>query len=365
MIDLSGRLALRTQPNDSFLSELEQESIALFRAIKATVVPGPWEPSPVETKHLGLHGLLLGLRELLLTTPGVLRGFRHSFLAVGRLNFPDIPDPTGHFLWWDNKLAGQKRAGARHLLSHAIRLYRHRPFKLEDIDDNLIGQPTVYSIPKSAKGILAAIGRRYFKLGNFSNPGYYHITEAQMRFLYYRTQISTLVSTSMDSILEIGAGYGGLAAELLQHLSVGRYFIVELPESVPLVYFYLRVCFDCPVQVLYRKEDQVDPSARVVILVPWKLPDLTGEIDLLINTMSFQHMMPESVQFYLSHADRLKVKYLYLVNRDTKLDPTDLIISQYPIPRCYTVPYKKPWLFGPHLEIVYRRLGRDNGKREG
>jgi len=345
---MNNRPPLRIQPSDSFFGELEQESIALFYAIKRVIVPGAWESSPVEEKYQRL-------REVLLTTPGVLPGFRHLFLAAGRLNFPDSPRPKEYYLQWDNSLAGQKRAGALHLLKMAIRLYRHRPFKLEDLDDNLVGQPTTYRIPKSFGGGFAAIGRRFFKLRNLERPELYHVTEAQIRFLYYRMQISTLVVPSLDSILEIGAGYGGLAAELLQHLSVGQYFVLELPESVPLAYFYLRACFDCPIQVLYRPEDGLDSTARIVILAPWKLPDLGGEINLLINTMSFQHMSRENLDYYFAELDRLKVKWMYLVNRDTQRDPTDVIVSQYPIPKCYTVLYRKPQLFGPHLEVVCKR----------
>ena len=346
---MSDQLSLRAQPNDSFLNELEEESIALFHSVKKAIVFGDWEPAPVEKQYLPL-------REALLTTPGELRQFRRSFLAGGRLNFPDSPHPKEHYLKWDNSLAGQGLRRALHLLKQTLRLYRHRPFRLEDVDDNLIGQPTVCSIPKSVKGVLAAVGHRYFKLRNFKKTDCYNITEAQIRFLYYRMQISTLVGSSMGTILEIGPGYGGLAAELLQHLSIGRYFMVELPKNVPYVYFYLRACFDCPVQVLYRKEDQINLSARIVILAPWMLPILDSEIDLLVNTMSFQHMFAKSLYFYLRHADRLKAKHLYLVNRDTKLDSTDVIISQYPIPRGYEMLYRKPWLFGPHLEIVYARV---------
>jgi hypothetical protein len=345
---MNHRISLRAEASDPFLCEIERESIALFHAVKAVVVPGAWEPSPVEEKYQSL-------RELLVTTPGILRGFRHSFLAAGRLNFPDSPIPKEYYLEWDDRLSGQKRAGGVQLLSEAIRLYRHRKFRLADLDDNLVGEPTTYRVPKSFRDGMLAMGRRILKLRNLNQPHVYHVTEVKIRSFYYRTQLLSLLPATPNAVLEIGSGYGNLASELMQHLPIQRYFIVELPDAIPLAYFYLRARFDCPIQVFYHSNDHVDPGAPMVILPPWKLPNLDGEIDLLINTMSFQHMLPENVEFYINQADRLKAKYLYLVNRDTKRDPTDPIISRYPIPACYTAVYKKPWLFGPHLEILYRR----------
>jgi hypothetical protein len=324
--------------------------IQLFHSVKNETLRGAWDPSPVEDKYLSL-------RETLLMMPGVLRQFRRSFLAAGRLNFPDFPRPKEHFLQWDDHLMGQRWAGALHLLKMAIRLYLQRTYSLAELNDARVGQPTTYRIPASARGALAGFGRKVLRLKLSRGPwvSWIHVTEAQLRYLYYRRQIQSLVGESFASVLEIGGGHGGLAAELLQHLPIGKYFIVELPEALPLAYFYLRACFDCPIQVLYRAEDVVDPAARIVILAPWKLQELGGEVDLLINTMSFQHMMPESLEFYLRQTDRLKAKHLYMVNRDTKRDPTDLIISEYPIPGAYRKTYCKPWLFGPHLEVVWAR----------
>ena len=170
---MSDRLVFRDRPDDARLQKLEEESIDLFHDIKAAIVPGPWEASPVEEEHQDL-------RELFLTTPGELRRFRRSYLSIGRIRYPDAPRSEEHYLQWDNRLAGQKWAGAWQLLKMAIRLYRHRPFSWKDLDDNLVGQPTTYCIPKSLKAGLTLIASHCLKLKNLKEPQCYHLTSVQL-----------------------------------------------------------------------------------------------------------------------------------------------------------------------------------------
>ncbi|GEM_PF-3003404 len=345
-------LPLQKSRTDAFLEVLERESIALFQQIKQATVSGPWDASPVEDKYLPL-------REALLAIPGFLRGFRHTFLAAGRHNFPDSPGKQVFLDWGGCVPLGLKWKGARHLWKMARTLYRHRPFRLADLDSPLIGEPSTYRVPRSLSVTLAEIVRRLRRKGPLASDRYCHITEAQIRYLYYRHQIREAVGDSLGTILEVGGGFGGLATDLLHHCEVKRFFLVELPDTLPLAYFYLRASFEVPVQCLFHAGDRMDPNARIVVLAPWMLPQLQAELDLLINTMSFQHMMSESVRFYLEQADRLNTRVLYLVNRDTQRDPTDLVISKYPIPSAYTLVSKRQWLFGSVPEIIYKRQSRD------
>jgi hypothetical protein len=79
-------LTLQPTPDEQSLKALEQEAISLLEAINAAIIPGNWQPSPVEEKYQLV-------REALIRTPRVLRTFRRSFLAAGRLNWPDSPRP--------------------------------------------------------------------------------------------------------------------------------------------------------------------------------------------------------------------------------------------------------------------------------
>lgn len=343
-------LPYRANRSDDVLGGIENEAIALFARISQHDVRGPWSPSPVEDRHQKL-------RELLLVTPGILRRFRRTFLAAGRLNFPDSPRPKEMFLEWDENLAGQKRAGALHLARMLYALHREQPFELRELSDTLVGAPTTFPIPLSLGGFAlrklnAVLGRPGARTGAATHA---YVTEVQMRSLYYRKRLHTVLGNQVATVLEIGGGYGALAAETLHHLPIRQYFLVELPESVPLAFFYLKACFDTTIQVLTSPDDAVDSDARVVLLPPWCLPSLRVPITTLVNTHSFQHMMGESITYYLQQAERLRAQYLYLVNRDVKRDPTDVPISQYPFPASYTLTDRRRWVFGPAVEVVYTR----------
>lgn len=343
-------LVQRGDLDDVELAAIEAEAIALFREIQQSAQSGPWDPSPVEDRHKTL-------RELLLVTPGVLRRFRRTFLAAGRLNFPDSPRPKEVFLEWDERLAGQKRAGAVHLARMLVALHRRQPFALHELSDTLVGSPTTFPIPTSRRQILSIVARRLFgrKRSIEGEAAYAYVTEVQARSLYYRKRLQGILGANPGAVLEIGGGYGALAAELLRNVPVPRYFLVELPETVPVAYFYLKACFACDIQVLQHAEEPIRSTARIVLLSPWLLQSVSEPVHAFVNTHSFQHMTSDNIAFYLTQAARLGARSLYLVNRDTVRDPTDVPISRYPIPVGYQVADRRRWVFGPALEVTYTR----------
>ena len=370
-----GPLLLRAPLSDSSAGQLENKCVNLLGEINRAAIPGGWEPSPAEARQQNM-------REALLNTPGLLRKFRRSFLVAGRLNFPDRPTPIHHYLEWNDDLSGQKSVGQLTLLRQLVKLYGHRPFELDELDDSLVGQPTAYNFPRLVGEALLKLARsplgrmpgmkserRYLTtiqikfLHNLilygqrlsKNKESYHVTEAQIRYLYYRGQIGQLIGSSFDTVMEIGGGYGGLAGELLRRSNIRQYLLVELPDAMPLAYFYLKASFDCPIQVLYQPGETVDPDARIVILAPWKLADVSDGIDLLVNTMSFQHMTEENIKYYFAEVGRLAPEWMYLVNRELPSENSYVRISDYPIPDSYATVHHEPWLFSHHREVVLKR----------
>lgn len=333
-------LTLRPDRGRSVAATAEREAVQLLHEVNRSHQPSPWDPSQLEDTYLRL-------REALIETRGVLPAFRHWFLAGGRLNFPDIPHPKTWYLCWKGGIPrGQKWGRGLKRLGWMIwRLSREYAFQWSELDDALIGEPSFYRIP--------------------SPNGWIAVTEAQVRYCYYRSRIERFAERPLGTVLEIGAGYGGLAAELLRRVPIRRYVIVELPDAIPLAYFHLRMSFDCPMQALSRPGEPVDPAARIVILPAWKLPELAPSVDLCLNTMSFHHMMPEALAYYLRQIDRLGAQQLYLVNRDVKRDSTDVIISKYPIPPSYALADRRPYPFEPHVEMVYRRTPVPSAQERG
>lgn len=324
----------------------------MLPAIKAEMQPGAWQHSEVEDLYAPLIETLMG-------TPTFMRRFRSTFIAAGRLNFPDAPRPKEHYLQYYGLPGRQAWEGYWKILGMIIKLRRHYQFRMSDLEDRGVGRPISVRVPKSPHMLLKALARRYLKVATADAPSCYHLTEAQVRYLYYRLRLQATFGSRLDTIVEIGAGFGGLCGEIMAHLPVRRYYIVELPESVPLCYFYLNALFDAPVQVLYGRADRLDPQTRIAILPPWILPEIQESMDAAINTMSFQHMNAGNLDYYFRELDRLKTAKMYLVNRNEVRDPEDVAMDDYPIPASFRVVRQADHLFGKgvHVERFYVRGG--------
>lgn len=331
-------------------SEVEREAIELFNAISAHTIHGDWLPSPVEERGRAV-------REALIRTPGTLRAFRRSFLASGRLNFPDSPRPKEHFLAWGDRLPTtlEYLRGAWHMLRMAVRLRMRVEFQLSDLDDNRVGMPSVYAVPASLRDGMQWLLHALVRSRRHAADRLVHLTEVRMRTYYYCRQIERFFGRRFGPVLEIGGGYGALAGEFVDYLETPVYFLVELPDAIPLAYFYLRIHLGRDVQVLHRAGDRVQPGARVVILPPWMLHELDLNMDLAINTMSFQHMNWLNLGFYFREIERLAIQRMYLVNRNARRDPSDVPIDAYPIPGELRLLTDGLYPFGPHRERFYGR----------
>lgn len=339
-----GPLPRRSVLGEAALESLEAEARVLARSVLAEAVPGAWRHSEAQNRYRPVI-------EALMAIDGYIRRFRRTFLSTGRCNFPDSPAPRQNYLQWERLPRSQWLPAAAHLLKMGLRLYQHGPLRPADLDDPGAGDPIYFAVPKSLRDAGVSL------IGRMHSPGWrtgahYRVTEAQMRHFYYRTQIASLFGREFGTLLEIGGGYGGLCGELLRHFTVGRVLLVELPESVPLCWFYFSSLFDCRIQVLYRAADTVDPDARIIILAPWMLPAIEGQVDLAINTMSFQHMNRANLVYYFEQIDRLNTSRVYLVNRNTIRDREDVVIEQYPIPprfRCLKEATYLLWTGAPNV----------------
>jgi putative sugar O-methyltransferase len=120
-------------------------------------------------------------------------------------------------------------------------------------------------------------------------------------------------------VLEIGAGYGQVAHQLLQQLDIKTYAVCDLPENAFLGAFYLQANWPArSVSLISREGEPAD--AGLVYTVPPLLAELRGPWDLVINSYSFQEMTRESVELYLAHASTTLAEdgYLYSLNAHGK-----------------------------------------------
>ena len=120
------------------------------------------------------------------------------------------------------------------------------------------------------------------------------------------------------SILEIGGGYGTLGEILHQTGGNYAYVDVDIPPTSAVASYYLSQISGLRLTDYSATREQasiaVPAPGEQMVLCPWQLPRLQGQVDLVWNYISFQEMEPEVVRFYLDQGRRLGARYVLLRN---------------------------------------------------
>ena len=153
---------------------------------------------------------------------------------------------------------------------------------LIDNQESLIGNPFVFSkntILSSSAGINNAVSA-YWALSS----------------LNFRT------TSNLGNVLEIGAGYGGVAELILRNKKPKKYVICDLPHNLYLTAFFLsanhpnyQVCFSPQIQALESHDNQI------ILCTPEDIVKINLEYDFIINTYSFQEMRKEDISLYFDY----------------------------------------------------------------
>jgi len=101
-------------------------------------------------------------------------------------------------------------------------------------------------------------------------------------------------------VLEIGAGYGAVADQLLRRIDIAHYVICDLPENLFLSGYYVPANHPDRT-VAFLAPDVVAPADLAFVAPPW-LDVAAGPFDLIVNSYSFQEMNRSSVERYLQFA---------------------------------------------------------------
>ena len=310
----------------------EKETTELYKKIQEEAVrnEGPWQHSPVEgwkVDHFPKY-----LDEF------TLANFRRIPFADGMISFPDRPLRRKGFLdkpWVGGIPSWHKVRGVRDIFVTLKRLRSVIRFNLSEVSDNLIGNPCYYRIGK------------------------YRITDFAIRMCFYKKYIENNFS-GINNVLEVGGGFGGICLSLLssKKLDVRNYTFVELPEILPLAYWFLRNS-NLKVTTIVTEEDlgpMEDPEEgkTVLLVAPWMLPKMNLKFDLFVNTMSFQHMDKKNLDYYLSEIDRLGIPNLFLVEGTIRYEPGEVNFDSYPMPGKYKLFKEDKYPFSDHSVRIYK-----------
>ena len=123
------------------------------------------------------------------------------------------------------------------------------------------------------------------------------------------------------TVLEIGAGWGGLAHQLRVRCPRIAYFIIDLPSTLLFSATYLGTLFPGASILLPERPEDLEPDRlrnRDFVFIPHFWADrLRGpRPDLVINTVSFQEMTELQVAAYVDLAASLGCPVIFSLNRD-------------------------------------------------
>ena len=111
-----------------------------------------------------------------------------------------------------------------------------------------------------------------------------------------------LNSKKKINVLEIGAGWGAVAYQLLKSLDINSYTICDIHENLFISSFFLQANFaQKPSFFVINDEFQISDNS-LVFCSPKKLKNIQGNYDLIINMQSFQEMYIKNVREYLEYA---------------------------------------------------------------
>ncbi len=147
----------------------------------------------------------------------------------------------------------------------------------------------------------------------------------------------------VQTILELGPGYGRTAYVFLTLQPTCRYILVDIPPALYVAQRYLSTIFEDRKIFSFRPFDSYDQvsgelaEADIIFLTPNQLELLPDKsIDLFINISSFHEMRIDQIRYYFGEIDRLTRRYFYFKQwKETTIPFENETITEadYPIPK--------------------------------
>lgn len=174
------------------------------------------------------------------------------------------------------------------------------------------------------------------------------------KHFYFAEQVKKL---NVETVAEIGVGYGGFAHYLLKDTSI-KYIGLDLPEILLLSSYYLLKGLPNKKFLLYgEKASDYD----LALLPNFELSNLENEsVDLFITTGTLSELSPQTIEKYLQEIDRICKRYFYFeaaaIPKKTLSGFSEIPVAQFPIPKTFHKVYEQNSPFGVrYREYLYDR----------
>jgi putative sugar O-methyltransferase len=170
--------------------------------------------------------------------------------------------------------------------------------------------------------------------------------------------------TEVNTICEIGAGYGSLSRLLLNNFKNSKLIIIDLPETNFINSYYLIKNFPNKKFLLYSEITNEKLSINqiinydVIIIPPWVT--IKSKIDIFINIRSFMEMNKKTIKKYfeLIQDKSIKTKLLININRYEKNTVGENIrLNEYPYDNNWRVLHSNPtWNHSNVHTLITQRI---------
>lgn len=219
-----------------------------------------------------------GIRSVLPSNPGRKPALTDKGMSVASLlkNIPFIGSLLRHQDQLINMSVAEHDNLFRQSLALSYLLLKEIDQEREVLNDFMIGNPD---------DIVVIDGKNY----SYRLLGYQYL---------YLQAINRISDQKIDSVLELGSGYGGQAEVFLRKNRKLKYIAMDIPPWLYIAEIYLKAIF--PGQVLgYRETREINSrtallelmnGSRIAIVPAWKWPYLDDKYDLFWNSKSLQEM---------------------------------------------------------------------------
>lgn len=137
------------------------------------------------------------------------------------------------------------------------------------------------------------------------------------------------------TLLEIGAGYGGLVSKIKRNYKNTRCILIDLPEILTIQTYYLAKEFPNSKFLFLKdlekyKEKVFNMNFDFLILPFWEIKKIPSNyINLIINVRSMMEMTTTMLDFYFKHIQRIVLEegIFVCINRYIK---GNIILKEYP-----------------------------------
>ena len=183
-------------------------------------------------------------------------------------------------------------------------------------------------------------------------------------FINFQDIIQKLNRTDQPIIVEIGAGYGGIASKVKKSLDNAKYIIFDLPEVNAVQSYYLTNVFPDKKILGYdeylKSKNIMKESFDFLILPGWEIDKLKpNSVDAFINMRSMMEMDYNIIEFYMNAIQKSGKDNSFFINVN-RYQKRDINFRDYPYDQNWKVVSSFNSVVQDHIHILITQRSNKN-----